>query len=101
MIEIIKILEGGIDLRTGVEEPRSLVLVHEGAQALMPVSDEQLSIILSLLGSKEHEDVQLPDPPAAPTPVLPKVADNGSSATWVKPSAGETYDDPETGVSSF
>jgi len=110
LIEIIKILEGGVDLRTGSEEPKSLVLSHRGAQVTMPVSDEQLSIILSLLGSQEHPQVQRPLPASAPTPSMPKIANapnNGHHATFVgalpdEPRlVGEAYDDPETGVASF
>lgn len=103
MIEIIKILEGGIDLRTGSEEPRSLVLSHNGSIATMPIADEQLAIILQLLGAGEHPQVRQALPPSAPAPSMPTIpSENGHNPSIQEEMPAEDgYDDPETGVAAF
>ena len=118
MIELIKILEGGIDLRTGAEEPRSVVLQNGETQLVMPISSDQLSHILSLLGVGEvldPDDLQgrqtIPIPDLSSGPKTPR--DNGTPSFDLgripdgedglddEPESGETYEDEETGVSSF
>lgn len=103
MIEVTKILDGGIDLRSGAQEPRNLVLEHNGAVVTMPISDEQLEVVLSLLSKSKPEPSAVPArsvpterPPASPRPVPPApqpVADDME--------LGESYEDPETGVAAW
>ena len=117
-ILISKILEGGIDLQTMEPEPKSLLLEHGNQCATLPISDEQFTVILSLLGSGTNAAVEEVQPSAAPEPPqMTPVNKNGDSFPVGKngiqfdpseddPAIGETYpeddySDPETGVSAF
>lgn len=101
-IVLTKILEGGIDLRTGGEEPKCVILQSGHAQASMPISDEQFGIILGLLQQQadlvEPSGHSTPDEP--PAPVVP-MASRPTPEPEPDFEPGETYADPETGVAAF
>ena len=82
MIELIKILEGGIDLRTHQEEPAQVVLQNGSTTVNMPISPGQLNLILSLLGVQQKRP-----PPVAPAPDPP-------STETLESGTGEVYSVP-------
>jgi hypothetical protein len=102
-ILISKILEGGIDLETMQELPKSLLLSCGHKHATLPISDEQLAVILSLLGAGANDAVYEAHEASAPEPPKMRVAppqDNGVQFAPA-PESSDEYTDRETGVASF
>lgn len=85
---IVQILDGGIDLETMEIIPKSLLVAYKAKRVLVPITDEQLGIIQSLIVdvAKESEVTR-----------QPATKKNGTPA----PVTDSEYDDPETGVSAF
>lgn len=92
-IKITQILEGGIDLETMQELPRSMLLAFGDRRATMPVSEEQLGILMRLISAD------------GPSPKLPAPSRqqhvNGSNGTLVDSPVDDEYADAETGVAAF
>lgn len=102
MIEVTKILDGGIDLRSGAQEPRSLVLEHNGVSTTMPISDDQLQVVLGLLHRAVAPEQPAPRPQETPRPAPRQPAPR--PVPQPQPSdmeVGESYSDPETGVDAW
>ena len=98
-IRIVQILEGGIDLETMQEIPRSVMLMFGDRQVTLPIADEQLKILMRLIGASSDEAVpHRRAEPQAPVIQTHHLA-NGNGV--VEEPTGDSYNDPETGVSSF
>lgn len=94
-IHIRQILDGGIDLETMKELPRSLHLVCGKSHAVLPITEEQLKVVLSLLTDSL---------PPAQYPLEQKlVARETFSVTGETTTASgdSAYQDSETGVSAL
>ena len=120
MIQLTKILEGGVDITKGVTLPRYLVLSNGLREVSVPVSDEVVQEVASLLADPEPEVVAqtfgpeetAPAGPPGPgpvehirvKPVLVKDDPVPPPSTDVEEDTfdpGDEYDDTGTGVSSL
>lgn len=104
-ITISKILEGGIDLQTMEEEPKSVLLECGPRSASMGISDEQFQIILHLLGTGQSVNEQMTESIEPPEPPQMAVVHEIPQVPSEDRALGETYDvsydDPETGIAAF
>lgn len=118
MITVAKIVGESIDLRTGEEVPKSLVLTNGKQEISFPISDEVVMAIVRLMveGSvveQEEPNVQ-PEPVEVSTGLAPVVADLPRQKPASAPKAprpapepvqerepGELYNDALTGVGSL
>lgn len=98
-IRVIQILEGGIDLETMKQLPRSLLLESGHRRTTMPISEEQLQIVIGLLaGASDAPPKQVTNG----TPIFHEAQDVPGGEIDDEDEQEETaYTDAETGVSSF
>jgi hypothetical protein len=111
MLEVTKILEGGLDLRTGQELHRGLVITNGRTEVIISIPPEKMEEVVGLIASEfgvaapraKPQVVKVPNTYVAPisqsaevfedTPVDP-IEDEG-----FKP--GEEYVDSDTGLDSL
>jgi hypothetical protein len=96
-IRIAQILEGGIDLETMQELPRSMLLVFGDNRATMPISDDQLRVVMKLIGAAMDDVVH----PNRSGMVAESLSDGNGANSHGSMSADSDYSDSETGVDSF
>lgn len=76
MLRVIKIIEGGIDLQSKEQLPRSLVISNGVTEAAIPVSDSDIEKVIELYVESEGIPQPVVSPssverrlPSSPTPV--------------------------------
>lgn len=105
MIHVQRVVGESIDLQTGQQTTKSLVLSNGISEVTIPVDDDSVALVLHLihqkLSSEGHEtllDDPKPAPPAAPPSFeevdQDKVPDDDFEI-------GEHYREPATGVASI
>ena len=105
MIQVIQILEGGVDLRSGEQIGPSLVLFNGKTSLSLPVAPQSLASIVELWAEAA---TQVSDQPrlkeTAPTPMgafQPMEEEEEYQPDDDEREIGEEYSDASTGVDAF
>jgi len=89
MLYITKIIEGGIDLMTQQELPRSLVVSNGDREIVIPVNDNVIAEVVELFaenGGPQNQNIPVADAPSAQTPNTSRVAASTNRAQRPPPS---------------
>jgi hypothetical protein len=89
MLYITKIIEGGIDLMTQQELPRSLVVSNGDREIVIPVNDNVIAEVVELFaenGGPQNQNIPVADVPSAQTPNTSRAAADANRAQRPPPS---------------
>jgi hypothetical protein len=116
MLKVVKIIEGGIDLETREELPRSIVISDGQREVLVPVNDNVIRELGSLLAgnsgsgpvrsrTKPKNAPLAQSRPVSPQPVAAAIEDPFGAEAELPPDEdfepGEEFSDSGTGASSI